>query len=234
MTGIPKLPVFEVEWKGQSLGGFTLVELRQRLGSGQLSRMHRVKVDGAWLSLGTWLDQMEAHSQQASAAAQAQAQRDRDAERERTAILDQRSQLQEERLRHAVPPPPPPFVQSPAVAPSVQHSPHPELNLPYTSGMAVAALVFGILAALLLGTIFVLASEKNPRWIGVVLWCDMVAWLLSIIFGHLALVDIRHEELARGQGLAMTGLTLGYSVVALITVRLIQATLSDDYRHLLN
>ena len=41
-------PTFEIEWKGRSLGSFTLVELRAQLASGRLSRMHRVLVQGAW------------------------------------------------------------------------------------------------------------------------------------------------------------------------------------------
>jgi hypothetical protein len=231
MTRIPTLPVFEVEWKGQSLGSFTLVNLRERLASGQLSRMHRVKVDGAWLPLGVWLDQMEASGQQANAIAEAQRQRELSAERERAAALAQQLHQQEQQLRHTAPAR---FGESHAAPSPVSLPSDTETNLPYTSGFAVAALVFGILAALFLVTLFVLASEQNLRWVGFVTWCGTIAWLLATILGHVAIIEIRRDPLARGQGLAFTGLMLGYTVIALITFLVFLASLRNDYRHLLN
>jgi len=228
-------PVFEIEWKGQPLGRFTLVELRARLASGQLSRLHRVQVQGAWQGLGAWLDQMEANQRQSSAFAQQQAeadsQRELIAERARATALEQRLQQQEHQLRR---PMPSQAVQSAGHDQVAHDLPQSEMSLPYTSGLAVAALVFGILAALFMATCFILVSERSIRWLGLVMWCDTIAWLLAIIFGHLAMVEIRRDELARGQGLALTGLTLGYSVIALITFLLILGTLKDDYRHFLN
>jgi hypothetical protein len=61
---------------------------------------------------------------------------------------------------------------------------------PGTNGLAIAALVLGIL------------------------WLYWVGSILAVIFGHIALSQIRHTG-QRGRGLAIAGLVLGYVGLAL-------------------
>jgi hypothetical protein len=61
---------------------------------------------------------------------------------------------------------------------------------PSTNGLAIAALVLGIL------------------------WLYWVGSILAVIFGHIALSQIDHSR-QRGRGLAIAGLVLGYVGLAL-------------------
>lgn len=223
-------PTFEIEWKGRSLGSFTLVELRAQLASGRLSRMHRVSVQGAWQSLGAWLDQIEANHRQAAASAQQQAQHSADnelaAERARADELERRLSMLE-RQPHQFAPPQHYGLPNPPPAPVIE----PQTT---TSGVAIAALIFGILAALLLIVFFALANGHNFRWLPLVFWASGVAWLLTTIFGHLALLEIRRDASTGGSGLAITGLMLGYATITVIAVCLIIAASQDDYRQRFN
>ena len=223
-------PTFEIEWKGRSLGSFTLVELRAQLASGRLSRMHRVAVQGAWQSLGAWLDQIEANHRQAAASAQQQAQHSADnelaAERARADELERRLSMLER--------------QPPQFAPPQQYGmPNPTPVPVYgpqttTSGLAIAALIFGILAALLLVLFFALANGNHLRWLPLVFWASGIAWLLTTIFGHLALLEIRRDTTTGGKGLAIAGLMLGYATITVIAVCLVIAASQDDYRQRFN
>lgn len=223
-------PTFEIEWKGRSLGSFTLVELRAQLASGRLSRMHRVSVQGAWQSLGAWLDQIEANHRQAAASAQQQAQHSADnelaAERARADELERRLSMLE-RQPHQFAPPQHYGLPNPPPAPALE----PQTT---TSGVAIAALIFGILSALLLIVFFALANGHNFRWLPLVFWASGIAWLLTTIFGHLALLEIRRDASTGGSGLAITGLMLGYATITVIAVCLIIAASQDDYRQRFN
>lgn len=223
-------PTFEIEWKGRSLGSFTLVELRGQLASGRLSRMHRVLVQGAWQSLGAWLDQIEANHRQAAASSQQQARHTAEhelaAERARADELERRLSMLERQphqfaqpQQYGMPNPPPAPVFEPQTT---------------TSGLAIAALIFGILAALLLVVVFALANGHNFRWFPFVFWASGIAWLLTTIFGHLALLELRRDPSTSGSGLAIAGLMLGYATITVIAVCLIIAASQDDYRQRFN
>lgn len=222
-----KSPTFEVEWKGQSLGRFTLAELRTQLASGHLSRIHRVQVQGAWHPLGTWLDQLETHQRNVAMQAQEQAQADSEhelsAERARVSALEQRLRQMEQNR-----PPPIPASHVHAI------SPHPSFGTTETCGMAIASFVLGIFCALLFTVSVVLAYHSVPEWLGITFCGCILAWFLTIIFGHLALAEIRLEPSSSGRGLALTGLILGYLVIALITILFIIAASQNDYRRRLN
>jgi len=68
--------------------------------------------------------------------------------------------------------------------------PYPAYVNPGTNGLAIAALVLGIL------------------------WLYWVGSILAVIFGHIALSQIRHTGQG-GRGLAIAGLVLGYVGLAL-------------------
>lgn len=223
-------PSFEIEWKGRSLGTFTLVELRAQLASGRLSRMHRVLVQGAWQSLGVWLDQIEANHRQAAASAQQQAQHTADnelaAERARADELERRLSMLEKQPPQFAPPQP---YGMPNLPPVPVYGPQTK-----TSGLAIAALIFGILAALLLILFFALANGNHLRWLTLAFWASGIAWLLTTIFGHLALLEIRRDASTSGNGLAIAGLMLGYATITVIAVCLIIAASQDEYRQRFN
>ncbi len=49
-------PLHTIVWKGVSLGEFSLVQIRQKLAAGEISRMHQVKSNGHWISVGEFID----------------------------------------------------------------------------------------------------------------------------------------------------------------------------------
>lgn len=44
-----------IRWKGRTEGPFTREEIKARLASGELSRLHRIEVSGNWIGLGEFL-----------------------------------------------------------------------------------------------------------------------------------------------------------------------------------
>jgi hypothetical protein len=83
--------------------------------------------------------------------------------------------------------------------PAPQYSQHPPQQFPVArpaSGLAVAALVLGIL------------------------WLWGVGSLLAVIFGHVALAETRDGRKG-GQGLAVAGLVLGWIGVAVLLIVII-------------
>lgn len=49
-------PLHTITWKGVRLGEFSLVQIRQKLAAGEISRMHQVKSNGNWISVGEFID----------------------------------------------------------------------------------------------------------------------------------------------------------------------------------
>lgn len=219
------VPVFQLEWKGRALGSFTLADLRTRLVAGEISRLHRVQVEGVWRSLGEWMDQLEANHRLARTNEETQTARELDAERTRNAVLEDRLHHVERRVQQTPVASPPPYGAPVGTIPP----PLDNGELPRMSGLAIASLVFGILCGVLFCCAVVLASERMPRWLGLLGWCISVAWVLSIIFGHIALSEIRREESLRGRGPALAGLIIAYAIVGLSTACIIFATLDDKY-----
>lgn len=54
--------VHRIRWKGRTDGPFSREEIRTRLAEGELSLLHRIEVDGRWMSLGEFLNGASAHS----------------------------------------------------------------------------------------------------------------------------------------------------------------------------
>jgi len=77
---------------------------------------------------------------------------------------------------------------------------------PGTNGLAIAALVLGIL------------------------WVYWVGSILAVVFGHIALSQIRHSH-QRGRGLAIAGLVLGYAWLALIALLIVIGIVSATAVH---
>ena len=45
-----------------------------------------------------------------------------------------------------------------------------------------------------------------------------ITWILGIVFGHVALGQIRRDPTQTGRGLAIAGLTVGYAFIALFVL----------------
>lgn len=108
----------------------------------------------------------------------------------------------------AVPPPPPP--PAPPAPPAYGYPPVPP-PVPYgaapikpkANGMATASMILGILAVTL----------------GLCLWFFPVLPILAVVFGHIAMKQIRLQGTG-GRGMAIAGLVMGYIGIA-VTVLLI-------------
>jgi BMFP domain-containing protein YqiC/succinate dehydrogenase hydrophobic anchor subunit len=234
---------FEVEWKGKTLGKLTIGELRSRLAAGQLSRLHRVRVNGVWQSLGEWLDQIDTRQRENVVIAQQQAkantEQELNAERARAAALEARLADLERQAREPQPAAP---AWNPA-APRPEQLPHNPFagqggyhpaQVPEVCGLAVAALVFGIVAVVLFGATIAFAYHMKVRWVNLTFWSSLLAWLLTTIFGHIALGEIRRSPGLGGRAMAITGLALGYAVIAFLVFLLILAATDNDYRNRFN
>lgn len=91
-------------------------------------------------------------------------------------------------MSYSEPPPPPPYYGAPAPVPG---GPQPQ-----TSGMAIAALVLGI--------------------VGMLMCCFFVPSVLGIVFGTIGMRDVRESGGAKtGEGLAKAGFILGIIGTAL-------------------
>lgn len=83
---------------------------------------------------------------------------------------------------------------------------------PRNSGTAITAMILGILSFF---PVFV-------SWIPVIGWFTPLLPLAAVIFGHVALGQIRREGLG-GKGMAVTGLVLGYIFLVLTVLFLVFA-----------
>lgn len=107
----------------------------------------------------------------------------------------------------SMPPPPPPGWQPGEQHPSQPPSgppiyPAPPPNYQYvqvgrTSGLAIASMVLGIL------------------------WVYWIGSILAVIFGHIALSQIRRDETVRGRGMAIAGVVLGYVGIGLFVLGIV-------------
>jgi hypothetical protein len=106
--------------------------------------------------------------------------------------------------------PPPEGAEPDATRPAPNPLTYPPGYLPYagyppparTSGLAIASLVLGLL------------------------WIYWIGSVLAVVFGHIALNEMRKNPLVTGRGLAVAGLILGYlglGILALLLVGLVAA-----------
>jgi hypothetical protein len=80
-----------------------------------------------------------------------------------------------------------------------------EVVVARNSGMAVASLVLGIIAAV--GLVI--------TWVPVLGWLSFAPAVLAVIFGGIALAQINRDPAVKGTGMAVAGLALGI-VAALV------------------
>jgi Domain of unknown function (DUF4190) len=103
-------------------------------------------------------------------------------------------------------PPPPP---TPAGPPSAYPAQHQFVQYQYvqvgrTSGLAIASMVLGIV------------------------WIYWVGSILAVIFGHIAISQMRKDETLRGRGMAIAGVVLGYVGLGILVLAIIVAATASS------
>ncbi len=181
----PDSEKYLLRWKGRALGPFTFVEITDQLQAGEISRLHQVQQRGGWMLLDDFLEKREVRSSAASRGAPtpaiAESERGSGAEPSPLAHL-----LPKEHRREVAP------LTHPA-APRAPQPPLPPLApgaLPRTSRLAMAALILS--------------------FCNVIPYVLFVAWLPSLICGHLALARMKRDPALGGYGIAITALTITY------------------------
>ena len=104
----------------------------------------------------------------------------------------------------AYPTPPPAYPTPPPAYPAQPYAGYPPRPAkPRTNGLAIASMVLGILSIVFF-----------------CLWFFPVMPILAVVFGHIALSQIRNQGTA-GRGMALAGLITGYLGLALTVVMII-------------
>ena len=201
-------PQFLLLWKGRQSGPFSVAVIREKLSSGEVSRMHQVNFNGRWIVLDEFLEKHgggdpEAQRQAEAEKREGQMRRDFEEqlanERAQQSALEGRLAEAESRssLSHLLPPPPPPMQPQylPQPGPAIQAYPvvadHPQR----TSGLAIAALVMGLC--------------------NFVPFLNIVTWILALVFGHVALSQMKRDPALEGRGMAIAGLVITYFLLVL-------------------
>ena len=201
-------PQFMLLWKGRESGPYSLEAIREKLGSGEISRMHQVNFNGKWMVLDEFLEKhagREPEAQRKAEAEKREKQLRRDFENQLAAERAQQSVLAErlaeaERvtsLSHLLPPPPPPLQPQypPAPGPAHEISTAVAVAPVRTSGLAIAALVMGLC--------------------NFVPFLNFVTWILALVFGHIALSQMKRDTALEGRGMAIAGLAITYFLLVL-------------------
>ena len=197
-------PQFLLLWKGRQSGPFCVAEIREKLSSGEVSRMHQVNFNGKWIVLDEFLEKHgggDPETQRRAEAEKREEQLRRDFEQQLATERAQQSVL-EERLAQAEsrssyshllpppPPPPPPPQYLPPPGPGIQTYPVATDAPSRTSGLAIAALVMGLC--------------------NFVPYLNFVTWILALVFGHVALSQMKRDPALEGRGMAIAGLVITY------------------------
>lgn len=199
-------PQFLLLWKGRQSGPFSVAVIREKLGAGEISRMHQVEFNGRWIVLDEFLEKHGAGDPEAQRRAEAEkreTQLRRDFEQQLAAERAQQSALEgrladaENRasLSHLLPPPPPPPQYLPPTPPAFQTYPVATEAPPRTSGLAIAALVMGLC--------------------NFVPFLNFVSWILALVFGHVALSQMKRDPALEGRGMAIAGLVITYFLLVM-------------------
>ena len=212
-------PRYALLWKGRQLGTFTLEEIRFKLSEGEIGLMHQVNVGGQWQPLDELLANENAKTEERNrqqeaqrVAAQEAQRRAQEAQRhtqeaenwqrheqeladeraKRDELADKLEALETQFNQQRTLPP----------LPSLQAQQYPPFTMPQgqyyqpqkrMSGMAITALVMGLL--------------------NFVPFVNFISWLFAIIFGHLALSQIKEDPMIEGRGMAVAGLVITYTLI---------------------
>ena len=198
-------PQFSLLWKGRQSGPFSVAEIREKLSSGEVSRMHQVNFNGKWIVLDEFLEKHGGGDPEAQRRAEAEKREEQlrrnfeqqlATERAQQSVLEDRLAEAESRSSHShlLPPPPPPPQYLPPPVP-VRTYPVVADAPSRTSGLAIATLVMGLC--------------------NFVPFLNFVSWILALVFGHVALSQMKRDPALEGRGMAIAGLVITYFLLVL-------------------
>ena len=202
---------YQLQWRGRSIGPWTLVQIREALDSGEIHSLHRICVNGDWLTLRDYLEQVDAVDLERRAAELGAVSRPKEAEK--PAPLERRTLGFATQVTKPDPfgKPPPVFVKNSSGIDSLQSkgsvTRHDEAReeLAPTCWLAVAAFVVSCACF--------------------VPYLNLVSWFPGIVLGHLALNQIQRQSDLEGRGLAIGAIAISYTT---LTFAIITALLFPD------
>jgi len=190
----------QLQWRGRSIGPWTLVQIREALESGEIHSLYSICISGEWMTLRDYLEQVDAVELQRRAAELGAASRPK--EPEKPAPLERRTlgfatQVTKPNLFGK---PPPVFVKSASGIDSREskasafHRDEPVEDIAPTCWLAVASFVVSCACF--------------------VPYMNLVSWFPGIVLGHLALNQIQRQPALEGRGLALGAIAISYSTLA--------------------
>lgn len=85
-----------------------------------------------------------------------------------------------------------------------------------SNGAAIASMITGIVAAVILVVLTTASNVGAPHGIGAIIFLPAV--VIGVLLGHLGLINARNSGVGRGSAIA--GLTIGYVILALVAINL--------------
>lgn len=217
-------------WKGAQSGPFGLDEIRSKLTAGDISRMHQIHAEGGWQILDEFLLKLRAGEIEARRK-EARRREHSDAERRRLAIPGVRSHLSGdageadsgpenaigEGSRFATESRRKRSTRSLREAGRDGLSEGPDYDSDEagrTSGLGIAAFVVAIFSFVITVAAGVaLSSQISAPALAIcnlVPFLDIVAWIVALTFGHMAVRQTSEDETLRGRHLAIAALVITY------------------------
>lgn len=189
----------QLQWRGRAVGPWSLAQIREALEAGTIHSLYRICVEGEWMSLRDYLEEVDAADLARRAAELGTSLRQKEAQKpaEFVPLAQKRTlgfeiQVQKPNLFGKAPPV---FVKGATPGRVELSADLPAENTPLTCWLAVVA--------------FVISCASFVPYL------NLVSWLPSIILGHLALRQIRRQPSLEGRGLAIGALIIGYALIAL-------------------
>lgn len=193
-----------IRWRGRQQGPYPLGVLRDKLAANEIGLMHEISVGNQWTNLGEFLrgldDQRQAEQQVQLQTRQAEQQRQHTAQqelalqevqRQNELLAEQLDEMRRQQERGSATLPP--GAANPGYHSAYQmpyQMPPPVAAYRGTSGMAIAAFVCSLL--------------------NFVPYLGFISCILAIVFGHLALSEIKKSPGLGGKGLATAALIITY------------------------
>jgi hypothetical protein len=189
-------PQHPLKWRGRAYGPWTLPQIREALTTGEVHSLYQIQVDGHWLPLRDYLENLDAAELARRALELGESLRQREAKKVEPVQRSGRRLGFDSPISRPDPfgKPPPVFVKGSSGIPSADLTAVNASDLAPTCWLAVAA--------------FVIACTCFLPYL------NLVSWVPAIVLGHFALAQIRQQPLLEGRGLAMGAVIIGFSTLA--------------------
>jgi hypothetical protein len=198
----------QLQWRGRTVGPWTLAQIREGLDTGEIHSLYRVCVNGEWLTLRDYLEQVDAVELERRATLLGSSKRQKEAEKPAEPAFSGEKRTLGFATQVTKPnpfgKPPPVFVKSTSGIDSLRSSyshnngDAPPVDLPPTCWLAVAAFVVSCACF--------------------VPYLNLVSWLPGIVLGHLALQQFERQTALEGRGLALGALIISYTTLGFAVI----------------